>query len=88
MTEPNESASPRPHKKNDGTVDFEKSHPYDKVHSHTEIIQCTECSKAQEATVYNTFPLASYVHTCTGCGYIIMESEWQKIELPIKTKLT
>lgn len=50
---------------------------------HIEIIKCPECNKIQEAIVEHTLPWASYVHTCIGCGYIIMESEWNKLESPI-----
>lgn len=50
--------------------------------SHTEIIECPLCMKQQEATVNHTTPFYSYVHECEKCQYVIMESEWNKIEKP------
>lgn len=46
---------------------------------HEEEIICPECGLQQWATVEHTIPFASYVHHCTGCKYIIMESEWQTV---------
>lgn len=46
---------------------------------HYELIECPECKTEQFALVEHTFPFYSYVHECTGCKYIIMESEWKKI---------
>lgn len=46
------------------------------MESHLEQIICLECSKVQTAVVEHTIPWNSYIHECTGCGYIIMESEW------------
>lgn len=51
--------------------------------SHTETIKCPECEKVQEAVVEHAEPWEPwdiYVHTCTGCGYVIMESEWNKVQ--------
>lgn len=47
-----------------------------KVESHKEVIICPECETEQSAEVLHTWPWASYVHVCTNCNYIIMESEW------------
>ena len=47
---------------------------------HTERIRCPECVSEQDATVEHTFPHWSRVHTCASCGYIIMESEWERVE--------
>ena len=47
--------------------------------THLEAIRCPECSKLQLATVEHTWPWFSYVHECTDCGYIIMESEWPRL---------
>ena len=49
--------------------------------SHTEEIKCPECNKEQTANVAHTLPWYSYVHECIECKYIIMESEWNKINL-------
>lgn len=46
---------------------------------HYENIVCPECDCQQLATVEHTIPFYSYVHECVKCGYIIMESEWQKV---------
>jgi uncharacterized Zn finger protein len=56
--------------------------------THTEKIRCPECKTEQEAKVLHTFPFYSYVHECTECGYIIMESEWiviDKTYISVKT---
>ncbi len=47
-----------------------------KIASHLENIVCPGCQSMQSAEVEHTRPWWSYVHTCTECGYIIMESEW------------
>lgn len=46
-----------------------------------ETIRCPKCSKMCKAIVEwdEDFPFASYVHNCEHCGYIIMESEWNRI---------
>jgi C4-type Zn-finger protein len=51
------------------------------MEKHTETIKCPECESVQVATVLHTIPFPNYVHFCT-CGYIITESEWQKVEEP------
>jgi len=48
--------------------------------SHIESIVCPKCSHIEDATVDHTQPWYSYVHTCTACGYIIMESEWESVD--------
>lgn len=48
--------------------------------NHPELIICPECKSRQKATVDHTFPFWSYVHVCTECEYIIMESEWELAE--------
>jgi len=45
--------------------------------SHFEDIICPGCQSVQNAEVEHTWPWWTYVHTCTGCGHIIMESEWE-----------
>lgn len=47
---------------------------------HYEKIKCIDCNHEQIAEVQHTWPWWSYVHTCTRCGYVIMESEWEKIK--------
>lgn len=49
-----------------------------RTESHNEKIICPECGSVETATVEHTVPWYSYVHTCRGCGYVIMESEWQR----------
>jgi hypothetical protein len=44
-------------------------------------IICPECAKIQEAEVvwYRGDPSPYYTHTCIGCGYEILESEWNEV---------
>jgi hypothetical protein len=51
--------------------------------SHIETIKCPECLKVQEAEVEHLDPFNSYVHTCIGCGYVITESDWNKLHAPL-----
>ena len=46
-----------------------------------ETIRCPECDSTEEATVEHHLgdPWPIYVHKCS-CGYIIMESEWEKLK--------
>lgn len=48
------------------------------VKSHVEKIVCPKCESLETATVFHAWPWYSYVHDCKKCGYIIMESEWEK----------
>lgn len=48
--------------------------------SHAEKIICPECKSIQDAIVEHTPLWNMYVHECTECGYIIMESEWERVE--------
>ena len=43
---------------------------------HIETIICPECSEVQEAVVKHTTIWNIYIHECTYCNHIIMESEW------------
>ena len=43
-------------------------------------IVCTECNSIQDAVIEDAWPFPIYVHTCTSCGYIIMESEWNEVK--------
>ena len=44
---------------------------------HEEQIICPMCEELQTATVEHTIPWYSFIHECSKCGYIIMESEWE-----------
>lgn len=48
--------------------------------SHNETIRCPNCESVQVATVEHTVPWYTYVHTCTNCEYIILESEWGVVD--------
>lgn len=48
--------------------------------SHIETIICPDCESVQRAEVVHTQPWYSYVHVCDNCEYIIMESEWDRVE--------
>lgn len=50
--------------------------PVDKFYH---LIRCTNCNVKQVAAVDKTPVFATYVHTCTACGYVIMESEWETL---------
>ena len=52
-----------------------------RVKHHNETIVCPECNAIEHATVMHTVPWYSYVHECTKCGYIVMESDWTLAEL-------
>ena len=45
-----------------------------------ERIVCPDCGLAQEATVehYDDEPWPRWIRDCVGCGYTIMESEWEQ----------
>ena len=45
-----------------------------------EQIKCVQCGLVQPARVVmeDWMPFPCYVHDCTGCGYTIMESEWDR----------
>lgn len=47
---------------------------------HIERIKCPHCGKIQPAKVIHAFPFNIYSHCCKKCGYIIMESEWNKTD--------
>jgi rubredoxin len=46
---------------------------------HSEIIVCPMCEREQYAIVHHAFPFDLRVHTCKACGYVIMESEWERV---------
>lgn len=50
------------------------------IEHHQETIECPSCSKIQVAIVQPTHPWWTYIHVC-GCGHIIMESEWEVVNL-------
>jgi hypothetical protein len=49
------------------------------METHKETIKCPNCGHIQEATVIHSQPFAKYIHHCLKCGYMIMESEWEKV---------
>lgn len=43
-------------------------------------IECPECGSIEIAVEdYTTVPWHTYIHRCNKCDYVIMESEWNKI---------
>lgn len=42
-----------------------------------EQIKCPECGSMQKVEMLHDFP---FVHTCSNCEYVIMESEWESIK--------
>lgn len=48
--------------------------------SHNEKIKCPECSTIQITIVQEFWPWDNYTHHCENCGYIIMESEWDRVQ--------
>lgn len=48
--------------------------------THTETIKCPDCGHIEGAEVLHTFPWFTRIHYCTKCKYLIMESEWDKVE--------
>ena len=44
--------------------------------THEQIIFCPECKQEQIGIIQHTFPFFTYIHTCSNCNYVIMESEW------------
>jgi hypothetical protein len=45
---------------------------------HTEFIKCPNCGYFEHAKVEHTLPFYTYIHECTYCNYLIMESEWDE----------
>jgi len=43
-------------------------------------IVCPECDSVQDAIVEGAWPWPIYVHHCTNCKHIIMESEWNELK--------
>lgn len=48
----------------------------------TEKIACPNCDAVQlaEVVLYEGSPFWAYVHHCETCRYIILESEWEKVD--------
>lgn len=51
------------------------------MNTHMETIWCPQCETEQDAQVEETAPWWTFLHNCEECGYLIMESEWNKVEL-------
>ncbi len=49
------------------------------MNTHAETILCPNCGREQVAIVEHTQPWWTYIHNCD-CGYIIMESEWERVD--------
>ena len=45
-------------------------------------IECPNCGEICEAKVeyVNWLPFADYTHECEHCGFMITESEWEKVQ--------
>jgi RNA polymerase subunit RPABC4/transcription elongation factor Spt4 len=52
------------------------SHEYRQ--NHQESIKCPSCGSIELATVEYTKPFNTYIHNCSKCKYVIMESEWEQ----------
>lgn len=52
--------------------------------SHEEVICCPECGTVQVANVLHSVPFATYIHHCIHCEYVIMESDWDRVEMQAK----
>lgn len=49
-----------------------------------EKILCPQCGSIQKTEIENTLPFAIMMHKCTGCTYLILESEWEKLRVKPK----
>lgn len=49
------------------------------------IIECPLCKHIQPAKVEPKIPFDSYIHHCVKCGYVIMESEWNEVDVNQQT---
>lgn len=49
------------------------------MNSHQETVRCPECESIEVATVEHYWPWPAFVHHCSKCAYIIMESEWERV---------
>lgn len=52
------------------------------IKSHNELIKCPQCDINQFATVEHSIPFFTYTHHCGKCGYIICESDWERVIQP------
>lgn len=53
------------------------------MQSHIDIIKCPNCSHIQSATVLHSIPFSTFIHDCEKCKYVIMESEWNKMDIHV-----
>lgn len=44
-----------------------------------ENIECPNCHDCQLATIIESLPWWTYIHTCTSCNYLITESDWHTV---------
>lgn len=44
------------------------------------MIKCPECETVQGAIVEMALPWGTFIHTCVGCKYLIMQSEWEEVK--------
>lgn len=44
------------------------------------VIRCPNCGAIEKAIPKPGVPWWTYIHECTQCEYIIMESEWCELE--------
>lgn len=50
------------------------------THTRSELIRCPACNHVEWATVENGY----LMHECQNCMYLILESEWEPVELKQK----
>ena len=63
------------------TAERQKAQPtHAYISTHTERIRCPQCEHEQKAKVEHMIPWNSYCHVCAQCEYIILESEWERVE--------
>lgn len=64
-------------------VKFDNFKQYENIikgERHTEHIVCPQCGKVCTAEVKKSLPWNILVHRCEHCGFLIMESDWERVE--------
>lgn len=51
------------------------------IKGHQETIECPNCGAIESATVEHGQPFNIYIHHCSSCQYVIMESEWEEVQV-------